>query len=89
MNLLNQNLQSVRAQKGNARVLFKDTLLNFGLCGESSEHCKHCTMYIIGNGYQMNGDKDEHIFNCRAKPTTMTASTLWDKPIDVAIHLGL
>ena len=46
-------------------------------------------MYIIGNGYQMNGDKDEHIFNCRAKPTTMTASTLWDKPIDVAIHLGL
>ena len=46
-------------------------------------------MDIIGNGYPINGDKDEHFFNCPAKPTNMTASSLGDKPIYLAIHLGL
>ena len=31
LNLLNQNLQNGKSQKGNSRVSFHDTLLNFGL----------------------------------------------------------
>ena len=30
-----------------------------------------------------------HIFNCPAKPTTMTARSILNNPIDMAIHLGL